>query len=225
MKTMVSALMFATLGLAAGCAHIGASAPALQPIADSAAWTITHASANDLDIDGKRAIRLAAAGDSANGIVGLALPRGYALATGTIDIDLKGKNVRQRSFVGVAFNVVDEKTFEAIYFRPFNFNAPEPARQRAVQYVAWPGNTWEYLRTNSPGQFEKSVNPVPDPDGWFHARVEVTDEQVKVFVNHASEPSLVTRRLSKGGVPRPVGLFVDSSDGHFANLAIAPLKP
>jgi hypothetical protein len=32
--------------------------------------------------------------------------------------------------------------------------------------------------------------PVPDPDSWFHARIEVTDREVRVFVNDAKEPSL-----------------------------------
>ena len=152
-----------------------------------------------MELDGKRAVRLTAEGDSANGIVGLALPVGSSFSTGTIEIDLKGKNVRQRSFLGVAFNVANERTFEAIYFRPFNFRAEEPMRSRSVQYVAWPVNTWEHLRKSAPGRFEKSVNPVPDPDSWFHARIEVTDSQVRVFVNEAKEPSLVTRRLLIGG--------------------------
>src|SRR4051812_11948853 len=81
-------------------------------ITDAAAWNITHADAKYVEMEGKRAIHLVAEGDSANGIVGLVLPRGQVFSTGTIEIDLKGKNVRQRSFLGVAFNVVDEKTFE-----------------------------------------------------------------------------------------------------------------
>lgn len=194
--------------------------PNLATVADAKAWKVFHASAESVDIDGKRALRLIADGDSVNGIVGLALPLALNFATGTIDIDLKGKNLRQRSFLGVAFNVVDEKHFEAVYFRPFNFKAEPPIRNRSVQYIAWPGNTWEHLRKSAPGQFENAVNPVPDPDGWFHARIEVTQRQVKVFVNDAKEPSLVVDRLANGGVPRPVGLFVDSAEGLYANFKV-----
>jgi hypothetical protein len=196
--------------------------PDLSTIADGKAWKVMHAGAQAVDADGRRAVRLVAESDSAFGIVGLALPAGLTFTTGTIAIDLKGKNVRGRSFLGVAFNVVDEKTFEAVYFRPFNFKAGEPISGRSVQYISWPGNTWEHLRKTSPGQFEHTVNPVPDPDGWFHAQVEVTDTQVRVFVNHAKEPSLVVKRLSAGGMARPAGLFVDSADGHYANFAVAP---
>lgn len=224
MRVVVLALLLAAFGLTQGCAQGRLGAPDLSTVADAKFWQVTHADAKSMDVDGKRAVWLVAEGDSANGIVGLALPRGFSFSTGTIEIDLKGRNLRQRSFLGVAFNVVDEKTFEAVYFRPFNFQAANPIRNRSVQYIAWPTNTWEYLRRSAPGQFENAVSPVPDPDSWFHARVEVTDSQVKVFVNHAKEPSLVTRRLSTGGVERAVGLFVDSGDGHYANLAVTSIK-
>lgn len=198
--------------------------PDLAVVTDAKSWRVFHATAETVETDGKRAVRLVAEGDSANGLVGLALPMSVRFGTGTIEIDLKGKNVKQRSFLGVAFNVADERTFEAIYFRPFNFKAEEPMRGRSVQYVAWPANTWEHLRKTAPGRFENPVHPVPDPDSWFHARIEVTEKQVRVFVDHASEPSLVVSRLLPGGQRRPAGLFVDSAEGLYANLRITPDK-
>ena len=224
MKRLVRTLMLAALASVLVSVQPGARAttvaPDLSTIADGRSWQLIHVDAEKALKDGQPAVRLVAEGDSANGIVGLALRRDLSFSTGSIEIDLKGKNVRQRSFLGVAFNVIDEKTFEAIYFRPFNFKAEEPFRGRAVQYIAWPANTWEHLRKNEPGRFEKPVNPVPDPDGWFHARIEVTDQEVRVFVNHAKEPSLVVARLSRGAAERPLGLFVDSADGWYANLTV-----
>jgi hypothetical protein len=224
MKVIGLTLLLASLGLVQTIAHAQPSAPDLSTVADGKSWRVFHADVERTEKDGKAAVRLVVKGDSPNGIVGLALPRTLTFSTGTIEIDLKGKNVRQRSFLGVAFNVIDEKTFEAVYFRPFNFKAEDPMRSRSVQYIAWPTNTWEHLRKSAPGQFEKPVNPVPDPDGWFHAQIEVTASQVRVFVNHEKEPSLVVARLSHGGNERPVGLFVDSADGQYANLTVAPLK-
>src|SRR6185503_9919733 len=97
---------------------------------------------------------------------------GIELANGTIELDLRGKDVAQQSFVGVAFHGVDGTTYDAIYFRPFNFRTEDAARRiRAVQYVSHPVNTWQKLRTEQPGKYEKPVNPVPDPNAWFHARV------------------------------------------------------
>ena len=224
MKTIALSLLVAVFGLAHG-AQAQPSTPDLSTIADGKSWNVFHANVERTEKDGSTAVRLIAKGDPPIGVVGLALPRGLTFSTGTIEVDLKGKNVKQRSFLGVAFNVIDEKTFEAVYFRPFNFNAEAPIRNRSVQYIAWPENTWEHLRKRAPGQFEKAVNPVPDPDTWFHAKIEVTASQVRVFVNHAKEPSLVVARLSSGDTERPVGLFVDSDDGQYANLQVAPLRP
>ncbi len=222
MHILPAALMLAALGLVDASAQTATSA--LPLVSDRAAWNISNAQASNFEHNGRPAIHLISEADSANGVVGMALPRALSFSTGTISLDLKGKNVRGRSFLGVVFNVVDEKTFEAIYFRPFNFKAEEPFRHRAVQYLAWPNNTWEHLRTSTPGQFENALTPVPDPDGWFHAQIEVNDTQVKVFVNGSPEPSLTVRRLATGGVPRPVGLFVDSADGDYANFVVSQDK-
>jgi len=132
--------------------------------------------------------------------------------------------VRGRSFLGVAFNVLDDKTFEAVYFRPFNFKAEVEFRDRAVQYISWPANTWENLRKHRTGQFENAVSPVPDPDSWFRARIEVTRDQVRVFVNGAMQPTLAVTRLAASRAKRSVGLFVDSADGLYANVRILPDK-
>ena len=157
-------------------------------------------------------------------MIGLALVEGLEFAEGTIDVDLKGKGKMQTSFVGVAFNVANGKNFEAVYFRPFNFKRNDKAfRAHAVQYVAWPEYTWENLREAKPGVYESSVNPVPDPAGWFHARIEVTKKKVSVFVNESKEPCLVVDRLGSQENGK-VGLWVDSREGAFANLKILPTK-
>ncbi len=110
----------------------------------------------------------------------------------------------------------------AVYFRPFNF-LRDGFQDHTVQYVSWPVNTWEKLRSEKPGQFEATVKPVPDPTGWFHARIEVTKQKVSVWVDDARQPSLVVNRLAgreKGGV----GLWVDSRGGTFRNFKIVPTK-
>lgn len=218
--TLAAALVLA--GMPSAFGQSTPAAPNLAAIADGKSWTLIHATGERLDGEGRPAVRLTAEGDSANGIVGLALPVGVTFATGVIEVDLKGRNVRQQSFLGVAFNVADEKNFEAVYFRPFNFKADEPMRGRAVQYIAWPVDTWEHLRKTAPGRFEHALDPAPDPDGWFHARIEVTAREVRVFVNDAKMPALVVDRLRPGGIRRPAGLFVDSAEGVYANFRVAP---
>ncbi len=147
------------------------------------------------------------------------------MADGTIEVDIRGKDVMQRSFVGVAFHGLDEKTYDAIYFRPFNFRAADPARRaHAVQYVAHPIHTWNKLRDEQPGVFEHAVRPVPDPTQWFHARIVVASPNVRVYVNGSDQPSLEVTQLStrKTGW---VGLWVgNGSGGEFAGLKVAPAR-
>jgi hypothetical protein len=222
MNVIMLTMALVVLGSAHASAQERPETPGLATITDISSWKLIHATAENAEVDGKHGVRLIAEGDSANGIVGLALPTGSRFTSGTIEIDLKGAGAGQKRFLGVAFNVAGEKSFEAVYFRPFNFEAEEPMRSRSVQYVAWPVNTWEHLRKTAPGRFESHVDPVPKPDSWFHARIEITDSQVRVYVNESKAPSLVSRRLVSGGHGRPAGLFVDSKDGVYANLRITP---
>jgi hypothetical protein len=154
---------------------------------------------------------------------GVAYIEGVEFGNGTIEFDIRGKDVQQQSFVGIAFHGVDGTTYDAIYFRPFNFRTEDQARRiRAVQYISHPTYPWQKLRQEHPGQYEKPVSPVPDPNGWFHARVVVASPKVSVFVNDAKEPSLVVNQLSdrKKGL---LGLWVgNTSSGDFANLTIIP---
>src|SRR5207247_4051231 len=120
---------------------------------------------------------------------GVAYLQGMEFANGTIEFDVRGKDVQQQSFVGVAFHGVDGTTYDAIYFRPFNFRAEDPARRsHAVQYIAQPTYTWQKLRAEQPGRYERAVDPVPDPNAWFHVRVVVASPKVSVFVDDAKEP-------------------------------------
>jgi len=151
---------------------------------------------------------------------------GVQLADGIIDVDLKGKDVAQQSFLGIAFHVVDWTTLDAVYFRPFNFRGADAERRsHSVQYVSHPANTWQRLRTERPGQFEKTIDPPPDPNGWFHARIVLANGRVEVFVNGAEKPSLAVEDLGaakSGGVALFVG---NGSDGAFATLTITATSP
>ena len=171
--------------------------------------------------DGRVVARL----DSRTGDGG-ALLDGVQLGDGIIEVDLKGKDVAQHSFLGIAFHVVDWTTFDAVYFRPFNFRGPNVERRsHSVQYVSHPAHTWQRLRAERPGQFEKPIDPPPDPDAWFHARIVLANSRVDVYVNGATTPSLSVEDLSphkSGGIALFVG---NASDGAFANLTITPTAP
>lgn len=140
---------------------------------------------------------------------------------GSIEIDLRGKDEFQKSFLGIAFQGKDSLSYEGVYFRPFNFKADNPERKsHAVQYISHPKNPWRVLRQNSPGVYENFITPVVDPNAWFHARIELKDNIVSVYVNNHKTPTLVVKRLAT--IPgRKLGLWVgDGSGGEFANLKV-----
>jgi len=192
--------------------------PDLAELAEGKGLKVFNRSVSSLSDGAKKGVRL-----SENSGDGVAYLQGIELTNGTIEFDVKGKDVQQQSFVGVAFHGVDGTTYDAIYFRPFNFRAEDPARRiRAVQYISHPAYTWQKLRAEQPGKYEQAVNPVPDPNAWFHVRVVVVSPNVSVFVGDAKEASLVVSQLSdrKKGL---VGLWVgNNSGGDFANFKIAP---
>ncbi len=147
--------------------------------------------------------------------------KGIDFSNGTIDVDIKGKDVIQQSFVGIAFHGLDNQTLDAVYFRPFNFKTSDSIRHiHSVQYVSHPVYTWDKLRVEKTGLYEKQVASAPNPNSWFHAKIVVDYPNVKVFVNNNSEPSLYIKQLNsrKNG---KIGLWVGNNSGaSFANLEI-----
>jgi hypothetical protein len=144
-------------------------------------------------------------------------------ANGTIEFDVRGTNVFQKSFVGVAFHGSDGNTYDAVYFRSFNFQTDDPARRaHGVQYIAYPTYTWDRLRAEHPNKYEHEVSPAPNPSEWFHVRIVVEHPKVRVFANKEEKPCLEVEQLSnrKSGW---AGIWVgNGSGGDFANLKITP---
>jgi hypothetical protein len=192
--------------------------PDLFKLAESKSFKVFNRSVSSLNDGARKGAHLNESPDP-----GVAYLEGIEFTDGIIEFDIRGKDVQQQSFVGMAFHGVDGSTYDAIYFRPFNFKAEDPERRsHAVQYISHPTYTWQKLRTEETGRYEKPVMPVPDPNDWFHARVEVASPKVSVYVNDAKDPSLVVNQLSerRKGL---VGLWVGNiSGGDFANLKIIP---
>jgi len=204
----------------AAAAEPKTTTPDLADVPSEHGWKLINRSVTLIEKNGTKAIRLE--GESGAGFVRL---ENFTFADGVIEFDSRGKNIVQHSFLGVAFHGADAKTYDAIYFRPFNFISDDPARRsHAVQYISLPAHPWQKLRDQSPGKFESAIAPAPDPDGWFHARIVVVWPNVSVYVNDAKEPSLVVHQLSdrKRGW---VALWVDVGGGDFADLRITSATP
>ena len=109
-------------------------------ISDGKTWRLVNAEAQLGQEAGKQFVRLQAKGGDPGKVetAGLALVEGLTFREGTIEVHLKGRNVRQHRFLGVTFHATDGTTFETVYFRPFNFKADPPLSQpsRAVHLAA-----------------------------------------------------------------------------------------
>jgi len=154
---------------------------------------------------------------------GVAWVEGSDFRTGTIEVDIRGQESLQQSYVGVAFHRKSDDVYEAVYLRPFNFRAADPARrQHAVQYISLPDFDWPRLREDFPEQFENPVDPSLEPTGWVRLRVAIDAHKLQIFVGSGTQPALEVRKLGEldGG---QVGLWVGNvSGGDFANLLITP---
>jgi hypothetical protein len=156
----------------------------------------------------------------------LALPIDFS--NGTITVDLYGKlNSKApkdaRAFIGIAFRTSpDNKSFEAVYFRPTNGRKAKPGSprdKRAIQYFSYPNWKFDRLRKEFPdGRYESGADIIDNE--WFTARLEVEGASVKVYVNNQLELTVNEMRLGstrQGGI----GLWVDiGTEGYFANLHV-----
>ena len=143
-----------------------------------------------------------------------------SFSNGEIEVDLEGKDAFQNSFLGIAFHGIDNSTYDAVYFRPFNFQTTDSVRHiHAVQYISRPDYPWERLRKEQNGKYEKAINPAPNPNDWFHARIVVLNYKIAVYVNGSKTPSLEVAKLSSRTTGK-IGIWLNGSFANFANLTI-----
>ena len=83
-----------------------------------------------------------------------------------------------------------------------------------------PGHDWDALRERNPGKYENAVNPMPDPNNWFHARIVIKFPEIRVFLNDSNEPSLIVDEINKRGEGK-FGLWIDGNEGWFKNVVLS----
>jgi hypothetical protein len=168
------------------------------------------------DSNGNRSVRLDAQSND-----GVAWISGLDFESGVIEFGVKGKNIPQQSFVGIAFHGTNDSTFEVIYFRPFNFGSDDTTRKNhSVQYVYLPKFDWSFLRDRYPGKYEHSTTNPPNPENWFHAKILIEPGKIAVFENNDQKASLIVKTLNTT-ISGKVGFWVgNNSEGDFSNLSV-----
>ena len=166
-------------------------------------------------------------GEPGSDINTVAVVEGTNFHNGTIEVDLVGAIADDapffaRGFVGLAFRIDDEiSQFESIYLRPGNARADNQlSRNHSIQYFSFPDYSFEVLRAESPGVYETYTDL--EVGEWMHMLIEVHGEKALLYVNGASQPSLVVNDLKLGAdAEGAVGLWTDAgTEAYFANLKI-----
>jgi hypothetical protein len=208
---------------------------ALPSLAFAQGITLHNVEATSATLKSKTCQRLSAgpnaAGGGPNRLDHLALLDGVEFSNGTIEVDIAGEPASSgaagagaRGFVGVAFRVQpDRKTYDCFYIRPTNGRAEDQERRNhAVQYISHPTYTWSKLRQETPSRYEAYADMVPAE--WVHLKIEVDGLKAKLFVNGATQPTLLVNDLKSG--PNAKGRvaiwFEGSTIAHFANLKVTP---
>jgi hypothetical protein len=217
--------LFATLAALSFLGHADLAGQAGKPsspdLADLARRGGLHAASRQVAelVDGARRGARLSPGESFD----VAWIDGVAFTAGTLEVDVRGKDVQGQSFLGVAFGGANDSTYESVYLRPFNFRATDPLRRaHAIQYESMPTHPWARLRSEFPEVYENPADPPPDPNEWVRLRLVVEPARVRIFVGDGAEPDLVVDRVEARQGAR-VGLWVGNlSGGDFANLRITP---
>lgn len=157
----------------------------------------------------------------------LAVVEGIDFAGGVIEAEIagapeQGAGQGARGFVGIAFRVQpDLKTFDAFYLRPTNGRADDQVRRNhSAQYISHPDWTFSRFRKEAPERYESYVDLVPG--AWTKIRIEVHDNQAKLFVHGAEQPVLLVSDLKTGAQAHgAIALWVDvGTEAYFRDLRV-----
>lgn len=157
---------------------------------------------------------------------GIVLLTGSSFHNGTIDVDVAGipqtnAPALARGFVGIAFRVpTDASRYDYVYIRPTNGRADDQERRNhSTQYASFPNDEWLKLRKESPGKYESYTDLIPGE--WTHLKIEVDGAKMRLYVNGASQPTLLVNDLKLGDCSGAVALWIGvGTEAYFANLRV-----
>lgn len=131
---------------------------------------------------------------------------------GKIEMLVRGKDIFQGSFAGLAFHAQSDSIFDLVYCRPFNFQTSDSLRRiHMIQYAYFPKLDWQVLRVKYNGIYENGIANPPKADEWFKLTLDVDEKQVKAYINDSIIPTLVVEKLNQISIGK-VGIFGLNAD-------------
>ena len=173
---------------------------------------------------GRSAVQVIATPGAPNA-TSLAVIKNALLRDGTISVDLAGQPAAgagegARGFIGIAFRIQPDGSYEYIYLRPTNGRADDQVRRNhSTQYSSYPNFDFARSRQEAPEKYESYVDL--EPGVWTKYRIEVDGRKARLYVHDADQPCLIVNDLKleprEGGVALWVG---PGTEGYFSNLKI-----
>src|SRR5262245_58240901 len=147
---------------------------------------------------GRGAIQVVAKPEAANA-TSYAVIKDVLFRDGTIEVDLAGQpaagaDAAARGFIGVAFRMQSDGSYEYIYLRPTNGRADDQVRRNhSTQYSAYPDFDFARSRQEAPEKYESYVDL--EPGVWTHYRIDVEGRKARLYVHGAEPPCLIGHDL------------------------------
>lgn len=174
---------------------------------------------------GRSAIQVIATHGAVNAST-YALVNGASFRDGTIEVDLAGQPEQNamagaRGFIGIAFRLQGDGSYEYIYLRPTNGRADDQVRRNhSTQYSSYPNFDYARSRQEAPGKYESYVDL--QPGVWTKYKIEVEGRKARLYVNGTEQPCLIVNDMKlephEGGVALWIG---PGTEGYFSNLKIS----
>lgn len=145
---------------------------------------------------------------------------------GTIEISVAGAPrpgapPDSRGFIGVAIRTgAHGEWSEIFYLRPTNGRADDQLRRNhAVQYTSHPDYPWNRLREESPGVYETYADM--EAGAWTPLRIVVSGATARLYLNGATQPTLVVNDLKRGEGSGRIALWAHvETDAYFGALLV-----
>ena len=177
-----------------------------------------------MNYKGRRAIQVIATPGAANAS-SYAAVKGALFRDGTIEVDLAGQPAAgaaegARGFIGIAFRLQNDGSYEYIYLRPTNGRADDQVRRNhSTQYGSYPGFDFARSRQEAPGKYESYVDL--QPGVWTKYKIEVEGRKARLYVHGAEQPCLIVNDLKLEPQAGGIALWVGpGTEGYFSNLKI-----
>jgi len=173
---------------------------------------------------GRSAVQVIATPEAANA-TSYAVVKDASFRNGTIEVELAGQPAAgagsgARGFIGIAFRLQGDGSYEYIYLRPTNGRADDQVRRNhSTQYSSYPDFDFARSRQEAPEKYESYVDL--QPGVWTRFKIEVEGRKARLYVHGAEQPCLIVNDLKleprEGGVALWVG---PGTEGYFSNLKI-----